>query len=84
MFIGAYNFTFKNYGKNLVVTVPLGVSNPFKNFERFPLFIDFLVYLGVKNLKPLNVSFMSATFISDSLDIAFISLPPFLYLSLAS
>ena len=55
MFIGAYNFTFKNYGKNLVVTVPLGVSNPFKNLERFPLFIDFLVSFGVKNLKPLSV-----------------------------
>ena len=78
------NFIFKNYGKNLVVTVPLGVSKPFKNFARFPLFIDFLVSFGVKNLKPLKVSFISPTFISDSLDIAFKSLFPFLYLSLAS
>ena len=54
MFIGAYNFTFKNYGKNLVVTVPLGVSKPFKNLARFPLFIDFFVSFGVKNLKPLK------------------------------
>ena len=49
-----------------------------------PLSIDFFVSSGVRNLKPLKVSFMSPTFISEALAITFISLLPALYLALAS
>ena len=71
-------------GKKLVSTFPLGVPIPFKNASRFPLVIDCLVSVGVKNLKPLKVSFISPTFISEALDIEFMSLLPALYLALAS
>ena len=46
-------------------TAPPGVPIPFKNASKFPLSIDFLVSSGVKNLKPLKVSFISAIFMAS-------------------
>ena len=79
------NLNLLNYkGKKLVSTFPLGVPIPSRNLCKFPLSIDDLVSSGVKNLNPLKVSYISATFISDALDIAFISLYPAAYLAFAS